>query len=59
MLVFLTQARINALNAADKLRSALSEASAVDALVILPMIADAQALADRIGTLIAAKGARE
>ena len=59
MLVSLTQARINALNAADNLRGALSEASAVEALVILPMIADAQALANRIGALIAAKGARE
>jgi hypothetical protein len=37
----------------------MKHASAVEALVILPMIADAQALADRIGALIAAKGDRE
>jgi hypothetical protein len=59
MLVSLTEARDCAQFAADDLRGAMKHASAVEALVILPMIAEAQALADRIGALIAAKGASE
>lgn len=59
MLESLTQAHDCAHFAVNDLRGALTKASAVEALVILPMIADAQALANRIGALIAAKGARE
>jgi hypothetical protein len=50
----LIQARECAQFAASHLRAALAESSAVEALVLLPLIADAAKLADQISGLLAA-----
>jgi hypothetical protein len=53
----LTKARDCAQFAHDDLRAALHDASAVEALVLMPMIADAAKLVQQIEALISASGA--
>jgi len=54
----LTKARDCAAFAAEDLRRALADADPVEALVLLPMIADAARLAQQVGALIEARAAR-
>ena len=54
----MTQARDCAKFAARDLRAALAKADPVEALVLLPLIADAERLAQAVGALMEAMGAR-
>ncbi len=54
----LIQARDGAKFAASDLRAALGKAGAVEALVLLPLIADAERLAQAVTALLEARGGR-
>ena len=50
----ISTAREAAQSAAQALRAALADSSALESLVLLPLIADAAKLADQLGGVIAA-----